>query len=223
MAHGDPSVVLPPHRKGNRKYALDEGYFDDVSTPEKAYWLGFITADGGIIRNAKTNALRLELAEKDAEHVQRFADALGSDKPLRFNRGCIGISLDSWYLVESLERLGITQRKSATVEPWDGPDDLMPHYWRGLFDGDGCVCRSRGKWQLGICGSHACVEGFARWARDVCESRAKEIPTSPGSSCWQWSICGTAMPRRLAEALYLPGYIALKRKSDLVDMLCERR
>lgn len=221
--HGDPSVVLPGGREGNRRYTLNHGYFDDIRTPEQAYWLGFITADGGVIKSAKTYALRLELAKKDAEHVQMFADSMGSDKPLWNRRGCTGISLDSWRLAESLERLGIGQCKSATVKPWNGPEDLMPHYWRGLFDGDGCICRSRTYWQASICGSADCVHEFARWAHGICGSRAKPIPVRPGSACWQWIVAGTNMPRLLIEILYPPGAIALHRKRLLADTLCGRR
>jgi hypothetical protein len=173
--HGDPGIVLPGGREGSRKYSLNHEYFEDITTPEQAYWLGFLVADGTVIKTAKTYALRLELAERDAAHVQLFADAMGSDKPLWSRRGCAGVSLDSWRLVASLERLGVGQRKSATVKPWDGPGHLMPHFWRGLFDGDGCICRSSGRWQMSICGSEACVQEFGAWARGITGSRAKAI------------------------------------------------
>ena len=217
--HGDPNIVLPGGREGSRKYALNHEYFEDIATPEQAYWLGFLTADGGIIKNAKTYALRLELAEKDGEHVRLFVQAMGSDKPPWNRRGCVGISLDSWRLVESLERLGIGQRKSATVEPWDGPADLMPHYWRGLFDGDGCICLSRGRWQMSICGSEVCVQAFAAWARGITGSRAKAIPVRPGATCWQWILGGPQMTVPLARELYEGAPVALRRKQQLAEKI----
>lgn len=219
--HGDPNIVLAG-REGSRKYTLNHAYFDDITTPEQAYWLGFLTADGGVIKNAKTYALRLELAETDAEHVQLLADAMGSDKPLWNRRGCVGVSLDSWRLVESLGRLGIGQRKSATVEPWDGLADLMRHYWRGLFDGDGCICRSGSYWQMSICGSEACVEAFAAWARPICGSRAKAIPVRPGATCWQWVIGSTRMATLLARELYEGAPVALRRKQQLAEIILSR-
>ena len=218
--HGDPSIVLPGGREGSRKYTLNHEYFKDIATPEQAYWLGFLAADGGVIKNAKTYALRLELAEVDADHVQLFADAMGSDKPLWHRRGCAGVSLDSWRLVETLERLGIGQRKSATVEPWEGPADLMPHYWRGLFDGDGGMCLSAGYWHAKICGSAACVEAFATWARPVCGSRAKAIPVRPGHTCWQWQVSSSLKSQLLVRALYEDAPVALERKRLMAQELC---
>ena len=36
------------HVRYNAKYTLDPNYFDCIDTPEKAYVLGFITADGHV-------------------------------------------------------------------------------------------------------------------------------------------------------------------------------
>lgn len=112
--HGDPSIVLPGGREGSRKYTLNYEYFDDIRTPDQAYWLGFITADGGVVKNSKTYSLRLELAECDVEHVQFFAQAMGSNKPIWHRRGCAGISLDSWRLLESWSA---SESRSAKVPP----------------------------------------------------------------------------------------------------------
>ena len=38
---------------------------------------------------------------------------------------------------------GITAKKTDALQPWDGPADLMPHYWRGLIDGDGSITHQR--------------------------------------------------------------------------------
>lgn len=36
----------------NRRHTLDATYFDQIDTPEKAYWLGFVWADGGLSKTA---------------------------------------------------------------------------------------------------------------------------------------------------------------------------
>lgn len=209
-----------------RKYALNEAYFDHVSTQEQAYWLGFLVADGGIVRSGtKTYSLRVELAEHDRTHVRAFLDALGCNKPVRIRQSgassykastFVGVSIDSRYLVEALGRLGVTPRKSATAKPWDGPPHLMPHYWRGLFDGDGSIgyVRSTGSWTLSICGSEACVRAFATWASAVCGSRAKPRHSPKTETCWYWTLCGTPIVKLLAEALYAGATVALPRKRE---------
>lgn len=226
--HGDPEVADQHRREGNTHhqrrrtaYALNESFFDEVLTEEQAYWLGFITADGGIIRSgSKTYSLRVELAERDGDHVKLLAAALGSDKPLWHRRSFIGSSFDSWRLTEALEHLGITPRKSATVQPWDGPADLMRHYWRGMFDGDGSIykVRTTGCWALNMTGSRACVEAFAIWAGLICGSRA--IPRHAKGGCWAWTVGGSRMAQRLAEALYANAIVMLERKALLAAELC---
>lgn len=218
--HGDPLVNLVSGREGSRRYNLNESYFDEIATEAQAYWLGFIAADGGVIKNSKTFALRVELAERDGGHVQRLADALGSDKPLWSRRSFVGCSFDSWRLVESLAKVGITPRKSATVEPWDGPADLMPHYWRGLFDGDGTIFESgnRSGWTLGICGSRACVEGFAAWAKEITASKALPARVRQ-TECWRWLLTGGRKPQLLAEVLYGNATVALERKRQRAEIL----
>jgi hypothetical protein len=203
-----------------RRYALDETYFDEITDERRAYWLGFITADGGITAG-KAHCLKVELASRDEGHLIQMRADLGSDRPLAYNRGCVCASFGSRYLVESLGALGIGPRKGATVEPWDGPADLMPHYWRGLFDGDGSIFQVTTSrcWTTGICGSRACVEAFAAWAKEITGSTATPRQVRD-TACWTWSVVGGPKPQLLARALYADATIALPRKKERADLLC---
>jgi hypothetical protein len=95
----------------------------------------------------------------------------------------------------------------------------MPHYWRGLFDGDGGMCHSGGYWHAKICGSKSCVEAFANWARPICGSRAKAIPVRPGHTCWQWQVSANLKARILVRALYEDAPVALERKQQLAEVI----
>lgn len=216
--HGDAARV-DRGREGSRKYVLNEAYFDEVSTEAQAYWLGFITADGCIIESGRTHALRVDLSVRDADHLVKMCADLGSTKPLSFQRTFACISFDSWRLVESLGRLGIAPRKSASVNPWDGPERLMPHYWRGMFDGDGSIYQTTrdGIWNLSQCGSEACVRAFAAWASGICGSRA--VPRHAKGGCWGWTVGGGRKPQLLAEALYGSASVSLSRKQERADQL----
>lgn len=220
--HGDPSIVLQHHRK----HTLNKEYFDSITTPEQAYWLGFFTADGSIVQHRKGYSVRLSLKESDRDHVQLFCDALGSSKQIYSRpKGTAEVQIDSKYMVESLARLGIVPRKSLTVEPWSGPDELMSHYWRGLFDGDGTIfvsSRREHEWFVGICGSRACVDAFATWARLICGSKARSCPSTKRSpDCWAWKVGGGRKPQLLVEALYRDASVALPRKRVLAESLMQ--
>ena len=54
-----------------KKYYLKEDIFDNIDTEEKAYWLGFLYADGNVANNA--SRIRLSLAENDLEILEKFS------------------------------------------------------------------------------------------------------------------------------------------------------
>ena len=49
--------------------------FDNIDSAEKAYWLGFIVADGYL--NDDKNMLRIKLGDKDKIHLEKFINFLG--------------------------------------------------------------------------------------------------------------------------------------------------
>lgn len=52
------------------KSKFNEHIFDSIDTEEKAYWLGFIFADGYI--SSRDNAFELSLKAEDKEHLDKF-------------------------------------------------------------------------------------------------------------------------------------------------------
>lgn len=205
-----------------RKYCLNDEYFDAIDTPGKAYWLGFITADGCVMEDAagRPASLVVELARYDDGHLRTMCLDLGSDRPVLYNRQFAGVSFGSRHMANALCRLGVTPRKSLIVEPWDGSAELMPHYWRGLVDGDGTIHTSKSRWCVGICGSYACVSAFGSWARGVTGGRAQPRPARKDTACWQWTSQGSEKSQLLAAALYGDAPVALERKRLLARELC---
>lgn len=54
------------------KYVYNKDYFEKINTSEKAYWLGFLYADGCITRFYKGEVLKsmsLEITLKDADCI----------------------------------------------------------------------------------------------------------------------------------------------------------
>lgn len=123
-------------------YQLNHDYFRKVDNQEQAYWLGFLAADGQVTGNA----VRLGLAIKDQDHVERFAQAVSSNTPI----GCYpkkhpisaNLALCSEQMVADLNRCGIVERKSLVLTYADVSSNLHNHYIRGYFDGDGSVCNN---------------------------------------------------------------------------------
>lgn len=143
-------------RKGVRKHFFNENYFEDIDTEEKAYWLGFIAADGSIVKSSEYNSYRLyiNLGHIDSAHLEKFKNAIEAhDIELQSYTSMSGfcnsdgttttrIVLNSLKLCSDLAKYHIHQRKSYDIEMPNIDNNLIPHYLRGLFDGDGSYyCR----------------------------------------------------------------------------------
>ena len=121
----------------------DHHYFDVVDI-ERAYFAGFLAADGCVVGNS----IKVGLARFDRCWLEMFARVLGLQQPIfdyvnNKDRLCSGIVVTSKYWREALERLyGIVPAKAKTLQPppelADSPE--APEAWafvRGYFDGDG--------------------------------------------------------------------------------------
>lgn len=211
---------------GWHPYQLDDSFFDIIDTEAKAYWLGFITADGCVRDNGRHYTLQVKLKQSDAGHLAKLQADLGSDRPLYLaeKRGVAGASamlaVSSKHLVRSLEALGVTPRKSQTAQPWLGAPDLMRHYWRGMFDGDGSISleSSRAKWVLTFCGSRECVTAFAEWSRRIAPAVSRLYDRQ---TLWYWKAAGVALPQAIAAELYGNATVYLDRKFALATELAE--
>jgi hypothetical protein len=202
-------------------------YFDRINTPDRAYWLGFIGADGCVTGFDSGNPrLQVKLARKDRAHLELLRKALGANRPVRdheeFSLGKLRpastLAVYSTPLAEALASHGITPRKSATLQPWDGPPQLMPHYWRGLVDGDGYITiNTRGVF-TGLLGSKSVADAYAEWVNLLIGTRVHATPKKPSTTAWSVQVGGTIRVLRLLAALYDDAPAALARKKALADL-----
>lgn len=128
-----------------RKYNINHDYFDSINSEEKAYWIGFIYADGWISAR-KTNfissyVLGICLRQADINHLYKLRKSLypNNDKPIYQRRNEATLEVNSKYLYNSLVNHGLTPNKSLTLNFPNIQEDLLRHFIRGYFDGDGWI------------------------------------------------------------------------------------
>lgn len=157
------------HRNGkskiisNKKYSADENFFENIDTEEKAYWLGFLYADGYIasgksdINKQRSWYVEIGLSSSDRKHVELFSKCLNSTYPIKNrttsktyfkkdNTNCVSthIKITNKKMVKDLVDKGCTSNKSWTITyPNFLNKSLEGHFIRGFFDGDGSI-RKRG-------------------------------------------------------------------------------
>lgn len=120
-----------------RKYKVNENYFEDINSHEKAYILGFIYADG--YNGEDTLELAQNMEREDVLiHIKK---ALETDQEIKYyipNKGTLNIY--SKKICSDLANLGAIRNKSLVLQfPTFLPEDLMCSFILGYFDGDGCV------------------------------------------------------------------------------------
>lgn len=120
-----------------RKYEFNETFFKKIDTEQKAYWLGFIYADGYI---NKKGEFRLHVSKNDIEHIKKFKEHIKSEHPIHnCQLNTISFNICSKKMALDLNDLGVVPAKTFTLEYPKIPKKFNNHFIRGVFDGDGCI------------------------------------------------------------------------------------
>lgn len=161
------------------KYYYNQNYFKNINSADKAYWLGFIAADGYVtFKNtpeSRNYELGIEINYFDKDHLKLFNKSINGNVPIDsrkrvsyFDANQINhtafIRLYSCEMVKDLMSYGIIQNKSTTINFIYLEDKYMSHFIRGYFDGNGSVCIDstlRKTFECNFtCGSKKFIEGL---------------------------------------------------------------
>ena len=140
-------IQLKNRGENIRKYTLNEHYFDDIKTEEQSYFLGLLWSDGC---NKTTNGVvSLKLQDRDKYIIERFKEAIGSNRPLYFyprvketHHDQYSLEINSIVLSKRLEDLGMVANKSLILQfPKWLDKKLIPYFIKGIVDGDGHISK----------------------------------------------------------------------------------
>lgn len=144
---------LDSQNKNGRKYYFNNQYFDNIDNENKAYWLGFLYADGYL--SSGSPVIGITLKQEDLNHLKKFLNDLNCSsldciryqevsESYRFN-------LSDEYMYNVLKKLGFNSNKSYdnNTEVIDNiPVCYLKDFIRGLWDGDGYITKSKEKRNL---------------------------------------------------------------------------
>ena len=138
----------------HRIYEINENFFDTINTQEKAYFLGFLYADGGITDTTGNHFVRVELQQEDQDILKKFSHLIFKDEPESHIKETTRtkiykseerqyyssyLTIHSKYMCGKLKELGCGECKSLilTWPEWLIDPELQQHFIRGYYDGDG--------------------------------------------------------------------------------------
>lgn len=169
-----------------RKYTLDDDFFNNIDSQEKAYWLGFIWGDGYITHDLKR--VGISLCVSDKTHLEKFKELInytGDIKIYDIKGGYKTINQDgtptqycrllitSPKMVNDLIDKGLQLNKSLVMTPPKEnmiPNNLKKDFLRGLIDANGSICKSNktkvGGWRYHILGTLDIINYFKSFYSD---------------------------------------------------------
>ena len=136
----------------NRITTINETVFNEINDEKSAYFLGLIYADGNLSKDKIWNSWKLSIcqSEKDLDIIYKFKSFLETNKKIYENvykeKKYYLISVNSENICLNLIKYGVNENKSLILTfPNFIDDNLMPHFIRGYFDGDGSVWEGKRK------------------------------------------------------------------------------
>lgn len=193
-----------------RENDVDDSYFSNIDGGAKAYWLGFINADGCVTTQ---NRLTVEISQRDQSHLEKLRQALSAEHSIYERGELCRLVITSKKLSDSLKSLGVEPRKSKTSgKSVKVPDGLESHFWRGVVDGDGHYSKSQRT--IVLAGNQLTVQDFASWVNSVAPM-ATTKPYEAGRTV-RAHVCGQAASI-VAQRLYKDSTpaIRLERKYEI--------
>lgn len=210
----------------NKLNTVNENFFSRIDTEQKAYWLGFLYADGFITAQHK---IGIALCAKDILHIKKFRKDIEASHSIHVYEGhgyegtkaYARIIISSKKIVSDLKKLGCVEHKSLVLKfpnVKQVPQKYQLAFIRGYFDGDGSIT-SGGRYhplRLKICGTWEFLEGVRAVLNTVIspdqivaklEKRKKDNKDN-----YMLTIGSTKRVLKILDALYADAIIFLDRK-----------
>lgn len=208
-----------------KTYTFNADYFKQIDTEEKAYWLGFIAADGYL--NKRGNTLGICLDISDRSHLEKFKTSIAYTgnvftRTSQYSEECrvtekAVIEIYSKELSKDVNTYGLDYEKSKTLSTINNvPKELMHHFIRGHFDGDGCLFFQKGRKEthkgspgITIVGTKSFLEFICDFIPDVPRSLQHDKRTIGSYTLYLKSI---KRYKKFTDYIYKDATIYLDRK-----------
>ena len=191
--------------------------FNKIDSEEKAYWLGFIVADGYL--NINKHMLRIKLGNKDRNHLIKFINFIGGNEEMlkseihsETGNENFYVSLYSKEVMNDLLSLGIEQAKSGKEKVCSIDKKYYRDFIRGLWDGDGFIRENLSG--IGLVGSEEVLAFVQNYFNDFLGVKPLKIYPHCNTVKIEYRSTRKAIPLILNH-LYGDKDVALDRKKEL--------
>ena len=191
--------------------------FNKIDNEEKAYWLGFIVADGYL--NINKHMLRIKLGNRDRSHLIKFIKFVGGNEEMlkseihsETGNENFYVSLYSKEVMNDLLSLGVEQAKSGKEKVCNIDKKYYRDFIRGLWDGDGFIRENLSG--IGLVGSEEVLAFVQNYFNDSLGVKPLKIYPHCNTFKIEYRSTRKAIPLILNH-LYGDKDVALDRKKEL--------
>lgn len=227
-------IKVTPLKEINRRYRWDEDYFSVIDSHAKAHVLGFWSADGCVYRKRGSRVVQMDLSAVDTDYIEYLKKALSYTGPVypatRAGRDYVRFGIYSHKMFDDLVRLGITERKSLTLQfpsPDQVPDEFLPSFICGHFEGDGSIWFRKSDAtpyaEINTVGTRDMVENIGR----VCAEKLGVTytigqntgPRLKSVNTWVLKISGNPQVMKVMKWMYANVPYKMQRKYERYEQL----
>jgi len=222
---------IPYNKHYQGIYVCNENYFKN-DTEGSFYWAGFIAADGSVQKRKYSKILKIALSQNDHQHIELFKKSIESTHPIKTHEVkpsklvktknmCSEIQIANNNIYNDLNRFNIIPNKTKvyTFPEWLIDHELVNHFMRGYFDGDGTITncglgknRSVIQKSFSILGTKQFIEQYMNTL--ISKTLLNEVKISPHYSVFKLSYSGNNNIKTIYNFLYKNATIYLYRKHN---------
>lgn len=142
-------------------------YFNIIDSDDKAYFLGFIAADGSLVKSTQSNsiALTITLNKKDKVILETLRSYIGCETPVKdlSTKDQVRFVIQNKQFTDDLQSYGIEPKKSLNMKSiiQNIPKPYRKAFLRGYFDGDGSIMKdSKNRYYIQIRGTLEFLQAY---------------------------------------------------------------
>lgn len=213
-------------------YTINQYFFDEIDTPVKAYILGLLYTDGN--RNKRKNhyQITLKLQDRDVDILYKIKSEMNYNRPLKYveesknnsnSRNQYALIIDNKQIATSLEKWGIIPNKTKTlVFPDFLSEELISHFIRGCWDGDGTISHNAENQRGGFIGTYAMCSKI----KEIIENKLgvhfsiTKQKSLTMDNLYSISIKGRIQLKKFLDFIYNDSTIHFNRKYSYYRYMC---
>jgi intein-encoded DNA endonuclease-like protein len=205
-------------KAGNRNMGINDRYFSVLDTEKKAYFAGFLLADGSVnIREKSKPQIRIEILTTDSYILNEMRTDIKIENTVKVtSKGCSALRWHSQTMFDDLAKYSVvpnkTNNKRLTMNTI--PEDMIKHFIRGFFDGNGYASRKGNRRIVGFCDGYDFLVELKTYLAEKLSISNNNVYTSTSSGSRFIEYGNQEDVQKLISYMYDDATIYLTRKYD---------